>query len=88
MKVRLNVASGRDFSVFVYGQVNKPGKVVINNNSSIIDALGAAGGVKKTGTLRNISYTSNKKREAIASLFLTSLRPVRCVEWRAAAIGE
>ena len=48
LKVRLNVASGRDFSVFVYGQVNKPGKVVINNNSSIIDALGAAGGVKKT----------------------------------------
>ena len=45
LKVRLNVASGRDFSVFVYGQVNKPGKVVINNNSSIIDALGAAGGV-------------------------------------------
>ena len=65
LKVRLNVASGRDFSVFVYGQVNKPGKVVINNNSSIIDALGAAGGVKKTGTLRNISYTSNKKTRTV-----------------------
>ena len=65
LKVRLNVASGRDFSVFVYGQVNKPGKVVINNNSSIIDALGAAGGVKKTGTLRNISYTSAKKTRTV-----------------------
>ena len=65
LKIRLNVASGRDFSVFVYGQVNKPGKVIINNNSSIIDALGAAGGVKKTGTLRNISYTTNKKTRTV-----------------------
>lgn len=61
LKIKLNVASGQDFSVFVYGQVNKPGKVLISNNSSIIDAIGAAGGVKKTGTLRKISYTSGKK---------------------------
>jgi protein involved in polysaccharide export with SLBB domain len=65
LKVKLNVASGQDFSVFVYGQVNKPGKVVINNNSSIIDALSAAGGVKKTGTLRKISYTNGKKTREI-----------------------
>ena len=61
LKIKLNVASGQDFSVFVYGQVNKPGKVIVKNNSSIMDALGAAGGVKKTGTLRKISYTTNKK---------------------------
>ena len=65
LKIRLNVASGQDFSVFVYGQVNKPGKVFVNNNSSIIDALSAAGGVKKTGTLRKISYTSNKKTKTV-----------------------
>ncbi len=60
LKIKLSVASGQDFSVFVYGQVNKPGKVTVNNNSSITDALGAAGGVKKTGTLRKIKYTSGK----------------------------
>ena len=65
LKIKLNVASGQDFSVFVYGQVNTPGKVVINNNSSIIDALGAAGGVKKTGTLRKIVYTSGKKTKEV-----------------------
>lgn len=65
LKIKLNVASGQDFSVFVYGQVNKPGKVIINNNSSIMDALGAAGGVKKTGTLRQISYTSGKKTREV-----------------------
>lgn len=65
LKVKLTVASGQEFSVFVYGQVNRPGKVLIGNNSSILDALNAAGGVKKTGTLRNISYTSNGKNKSI-----------------------
>ena len=65
LKIKLNVASGQDFSVFVYGQVKKPGKVIINNNSSIMDALGAAGGVKKTGTLRKITYTSGKKTREV-----------------------
>lgn len=57
LKVKLTVASNGEFSVFVYGQVNKPGKVLVGNNSSVLDALNAAGGVKKTGTLRNIKYT-------------------------------
>ena len=61
LKARINVMSGSGFSVFVYGQVNKPGKVLISNNSSFIDALSAAGGVKKSGTLRKIAYTSGKK---------------------------
>lgn len=65
LKIKLNIASGQDFSVFVYGQVNKPGKVIVNNNSSIIDALSAAGGVQKTGTLRNISYTTGKKTREV-----------------------
>lgn len=65
MKVRLTVASGQEFSVFVYGQVNRPGKVLVGNNSSILDALNAAGGVKKTGTLRNIKYTSNNQSKNV-----------------------
>lgn len=65
LKVKLTVSTGNEFSVFVYGQVNRPGKVVIGNNSTIIDALGAAGGVKKTGTLRNIQYTSGSKVKSV-----------------------
>ena len=65
LKVKLSISSGQDFSVFVYGHVEKPGRVVIGNNSSILDALNAAGGVKKTGSLRNISYTSNKKTKSV-----------------------
>lgn len=65
LKVKLTVGSSNEFSVFVYGQVNRPGKVLISNNSTIIDALSAAGGVKKTGTLRNIKYTNNGKTKSI-----------------------
>lgn len=65
LNIKLTVASGQEFSVFVYGQVERPGKVVVGNNSSLLDALNAAGGVKKTGTLRNIRYTSNNKTKNI-----------------------
>lgn len=65
MKIRLTVATGQEFSVFVYGQVYRPGRVLIGNNSSVFDALNAAGGVKKTGTLRNISYTSDNKTKSV-----------------------
>ncbi len=72
-KIRLTVASGQEFSVFVYGQVNRPGKVLVGNNSSILDALNSAGGVKKTGTLRNISYKSNSKSKTV-DLYKTLFR--------------
>ena len=65
LKVKLTVSTGNEFAVFVYGKVNRPGKVVIGNNSTIIDALGAAGGVKKTGTLRNIQYTTGSKVKSV-----------------------
>ncbi len=65
LKVKLTISSANDFSVFVYGQVNRPGKVSVSNNSSIIDALNAAGGVKKTGTLRKIQYISAGKTKTV-----------------------
>ena len=65
LKVKLSISAGQEMSIFVYGQVNTPGKVFVGNNSSLIDALSAAGGVKKTGTLRTIMYTSGKKNYKI-----------------------
>ncbi|MBE7705521.1 MAG: hypothetical protein E7Z90_06930 [Cyanobacteria bacterium SIG29] len=69
LKVTLNVSSGQGFSVFVFGQVNKPGKVFIGNNSTVFDALNAAGGVKKSGTLRNIKYQSGDSEKQIVDLY-------------------
>ena len=69
IKIKVQIPSGSGFSVFVYGEVNRPGKVYISNNSSILDALSAAGGVKKSGTLRNIRY-NNKNVDLYNTLFL------------------
>lgn len=69
MSIKLQVASGSGFSAFVYGEVNKPGKVYISNNSSLLDVLSAAGGVKKTGTLRNVRY-NGKSVDLYNALFL------------------
>ena len=69
MRIKLTVSSGNEFSVFVYGEVNRPGKVYISNNSSILDALSAAGGVKKTGTLRNINFNNKDNVDLYQALF-------------------
>ncbi len=65
LKVQLTLASGQEFSAYVFGYVNRPGRVSISTNSSVFDALNAAGGVKKTGTLRNIQYTSQGRKRNI-----------------------
>lgn len=69
MSIKLQIPSGNGYSVFVYGEVKRPGKVYISNNSSILDALSAAGGVKKTGTLRSVKY-NNKSVDLYNALFL------------------
>lgn len=69
INVRLTVSADTDFSIYVFGQVNHPGKVVISSNSSLIEALGAAGGVKKSGSLRNISYTSANGKKLHVDLY-------------------
>ncbi len=65
VKVKIAIADKDDFSVFVYGYVNKPSKVSIGSNSSIVEAISGAGGVQKIGSLRNVSYKSNGKVQKI-----------------------
>ena len=69
LNVKITVASDTDFTVYVFGQVNHPGKVSISSNSSILEALGAAGGVKKSGSLRNISYTPQSGKKLTLDLY-------------------
>ncbi len=65
LKIKLNVSGGSDFSVFVFGHVNKPGKISISNNSSIVDAIGLAGGAKKSGSLRKVIYYSGAAKKQV-----------------------
>ena len=50
----VSVGALRQISVLVSGEVLAPGAIVLNALNSPIDALLLAGGIKKTGSLRNI----------------------------------
>jgi protein involved in polysaccharide export with SLBB domain len=44
----------RQVTIFVGGEVLRPGVVTLSPLATVLDALVAAGGVRKTGTLRNV----------------------------------
>ena len=52
--VSVSVGAVRQIAVRVVGEVNAPGIYSLTGLSSALDALNLAGGVKKTGSLRNI----------------------------------
>ena len=56
----------RPVKVVVLGQVNAPGPHILNTSGSTLSALYAAGGVKTSGTLREIKvYRNNKLHKTI-----------------------
>jgi polysaccharide export outer membrane protein len=50
----ITIGNVRQISVFVAGEVNNPGQRLVSGLSSALDAILISGGVKKTGSLRNI----------------------------------
>lgn len=52
--VSVSVGRVRQISVLVSGEVGQPGQQLLTGLSSVVDALLLAGGVRKTGSLRNI----------------------------------
>jgi len=50
----VSVATVRQISVLVSGEVNNPGQRTMSGLGSVVDALLLSGGVRKTGSLRNI----------------------------------
>lgn len=52
--VFVSVGSVRSISVAVLGEVEKPGLHRLTGLSTVLDAIGLAGGVRKTGSLRRI----------------------------------
>lgn len=59
----------RTIQVFVIGEVKRPGTYRISGLSTIIDALYASGGPRKTGSLRNIKVTRNANTLATLDLY-------------------
>jgi polysaccharide export outer membrane protein len=50
----VSIGRVRQISVLVSGEVNVPGQRLLTGLSSVVDAILISGGVKKTGSLRNI----------------------------------
>ena len=57
------LSSIRQIGVLVVGHVQKPGRQNLNVFHTALDALMAAGGVKKTGSLRQIKLVRNGRSE-------------------------
>lgn len=53
-EVFLSLGQLRQMAVFVGGEVQRPGVQALTSLSSVLDALAAAGGVRRTGSLRAI----------------------------------
>ncbi len=55
-QVKVTVSQPRDYPIHVMGNVKNPGTIYISASSSILDALNYAGGVDKSGSLRDVVY--------------------------------
>jgi protein involved in polysaccharide export with SLBB domain len=60
-KAYVTVDQVRQLSVHVVGEVTNPGVYQLNGLSTVLDALNLAGGVRKTGSLRNITVVRGSK---------------------------
>jgi polysaccharide export outer membrane protein len=65
INIKLTLGKLRTFPVYISGEVNSPGVVVATALNTVIDALIMAGGVKKTGSLRNIVLTRTEGTKLI-----------------------
>ena len=60
-KASITLGSLRSMNIFVLGEASQPGMYTINSLSTLTNAIFASGGVKTTGTLRNIELKRDGK---------------------------
>ncbi len=60
--IKLTVGRLRTFPVYVSGEVRRPGSVLVTGVNTVIDAIMMAGGIKRTGTLRDVVVTRKTSR--------------------------
>lgn len=61
----ISVSRLRQISVLVSGEVNVPGSRLLTGLSSAVDALLVSGGVKKTGSLRNVRIKRGNREYSV-----------------------
>lgn len=61
----VSVGRVRQISVLVSGEVNVPGQRLLTGLSSVVDAILISGGIKKTGSLRNIHLQRGSQQRTV-----------------------
>lgn len=61
----ISIGRVRQISVLVSGEVNSPGQRLLTGLSSVVDALLLSGGVKKTGSLRDVRIQRGGREFAV-----------------------
>ncbi len=64
-QVYVTLSNVRQIGVLVVGHTNKPGRQNLTSFNSVLDAISQAGGIQKTGSLRNIKLIRNGKSQII-----------------------
>ena len=64
-EVFVSIGQVRQMTIFVAGEVIRPGFQPLNALSTVLDALSAAGGVRKTGSLRAIRIEGPRGRRVV-----------------------
>ena len=68
-QLQLRMGKLRDMSIHVIGRVKRPGRVRVASVASLLDALTAAGGISKDGTLRRIRLRRVGAEDRIIDLY-------------------
>ncbi|MFC1864117.1 SLBB domain-containing protein, partial [Thermodesulfobacteriota bacterium] len=68
-EMSLTMGALRTITVFIVGEVKKPGTYSVSSLSTILTALYQSGGPTKNGTLKNISLLRNGEPEATLDLY-------------------
>jgi len=68
-QVSLTLGNLRSISIFILGEANRPGLYTVNALSTLTNAIFLSGGIKKTGSLRNILLKRNGKIISILDLY-------------------
>lgn len=64
-EVFVSLGQLRQMAVFVGGEVQRPGMQALTSFASVLDALGAAGGVRRTGSLRAVRVEGPAGRRTV-----------------------
>jgi len=61
----LSMGGLRRFTVQLFGEVNRPGTVVVDSSADLLTVIARAGGIRKSGSLRNIKVITNGKSRIV-----------------------